>query len=409
MSTSRFDTIPPPKPDPVFELDAKCKADKDPKKINLVIGAYRDDAGRPYVLHCVRAAEKMMLKAKMNKEYLPIDGDRAFCKKAVELLLGADCPPMEHIAAAQAISGTGALRLCAELYARLLPKDTEVYICDPTWVNHQNIFLQTKQFKIKSYRYFDPKTKGVDFDGMMADLEKAPNNSVLLLHICAHNPTGADPTPDQWESIAKLCSAKNFNVLFDSAYQGYASGDLEKDSLAAHIFVRHGLEFGTAQSFSKNMGLYGERVGCASFVCKSKDAAVRVQGVLKNIIRPMYSNPPRHGACIAGMVLTNPELRSLWLAELKLMSGRIIQMRQLLRDELTRLQTPGKWDHIVKQIGMFSYTGLTREQCLRLQKEYHIYLLPSGRVSMAGVTTENAVRFAKAIDQVVRTTGKSKL
>lgn len=401
MLTDRWSKLPTPTPDVVFTLSAKAKAAQSPK-INLVIGAYRDDDGKPMPLKVIRKAERILLDQNLNYEYLPIEGDKEFCTEAVKLLYhGVDKIPMERIAAVQSLSGTGACRLAAEFIARTSGTNTEVYLPDPTWANHRSIFAFSGFREIKSYRYFDGQTKGVNIKGMLEDLTHAPENSAVVLHLCAHNPTGADPTLDEWHLIADVCAKRKLQIIFDSAYQGYASGDLQKDSSAARLFLNRGFEFGVAQSFAKNMGLYNERIGCFSVVCATSTASDKVFGLLQNIIRPMYSNPPAHGARLVKLVLTDKTLRAEWETELKSMADRIMRMRKALRDELVRLKTPGCWDHITQQIGMFSYLGLSKAQSQALQDK-RMFVMLTGRASIAGLTAETAKLLAKGIDDVVR-------
>lgn len=401
--SNRWINLPDPLPDVVFELDARAKAAPEPKA-NVAVGAYRDDFGKPMPLKTVRKAEKILMDLNMDFEYLPIEGDTIFVKEAVSLLFGKadDSPAPETIAAVQSLSGTGACRIAAEFFGHSMPHDsTHVFFSDPTWANHQAIFRESGFSKLHTYRYYNPVTKGVDIVGMLEDLTKAPENSIIVLHMCAHNPTGADPSHEEWNKIADVCHARKHQILFDSAYQGYASGDLVRDSFAARLFARRGFEFAVAQSFAKNMGLYNERVGCFSVVCSNEVAAKKVFGLLKNIIRPMYSNPPAHGARVARLILTTPSLRAEWEAELKQMSGRIMRMRKALHEELVRLKTPGNWDHILKQIGMFSYLGINREQSKALQ-DMRLFVMLTGRASIAGLTQDSAKLLAHGIDKVVR-------
>lgn len=247
------------------------------------------------------------------------------------------------------------------------------------------------------YRYWDVNTRGLDFNGMMEDLRAAPNGSVILLHACAHNPTGVDPTEEQWRHICQVMKQKGHLAFFDSAYQGYASGSLEKDAFAVRLFMNEGLEMVISQSFSKNLGLYGERVGCASVLCKTAEGRKACDTQLRAIIRPMYSNPPKHGCYIAKKVLGTPQKFEAWCGELNVMSGRILDMRAQLRASLERQGAPGTWNHITDQIGMFSYTGLTPAQVEYIEKTHHVYMLSSGRISMAGVSSAKVDYIAAAM------------
>ena len=288
-----------------------------------------------------------------------------------------------------------------DLIAATFEPKPVVYMSNPTWGNHPAI-IGRAGLEARKYRYFDAATRGIDWAGLMEDLGAAPDGSVVLLHACAHNPTGVDPTDEQWAELAKLVAAKGFFAVFDSAYQGYATGDLERDCSAVKIFVEAGLDFMTCQSFSKNLGLYSERIGCLSCVTASPEAAQAVESQMKLIARPSYSNPPSHGARIVTRILGTPELYSRWTAELKQMSQRIMDMRAAVRSGLEKLGTPGTWNHVTDQIGMFSFTGLTADQVAVLQSEHSIYMLPNGRISLAGLTPTNVDRFVKAVDAVVR-------
>ena len=405
--SDRYRDLPVPKEDVVFALNSRAKKDKDQRKVNLVIGAYRDAHGKPMVLRSVRKAEQDLVNQEppLDKEYQDIDGHKGFLKESVKLLLGrflSTPDRLARVAAVQTLSGTGAIRIAGELMRQTLPLTTPVYISDPTWPNHPTIFQECGFTRIIKYRYFDRRTNLCDFDGMYADLADAPKEAIVVFHLCAHNPTGADPSPLQWEELANLCLKKHFNIIFDSAYQGYASGSLQRDAYAARLFAEKGIEFSTAQSYSKNMGLYGERIGCFSVLCGSEKSAQLLTGLLKNIIRPMYSNPPLHGARLAHSIMSDPERRADWESELKSMAERIQYMRKTVYLELLRLKTPGKWDHIVKQIGMFSYLGLSVAQCQRLQSDYHIYLMNTGRVNIAGLTKDTAIYLARCIHAVVQ-------
>jgi aspartate aminotransferase len=335
----------------------------------------------------------------LNKEYLPIEGLPAFTKASFELLY-SDVVPAERVAITQSISGTGGLRVGAEFLAKYFPVKT-ILVSDPSWGNHGKVF-STAGLTVKKYRYYDADTLGLDFAGLKEDLEAAEDGSIVLLHAVAHNPTGIDPTQDQWKEICELCKKKNLFPFFDCAYQGFATGDLDADTFAFRYFAKQGVSFMLAQSYAKNMGLYGERVGTTSIVCETPEIARACWTQLKSIIRGMFSNPPRNGAYIVHKVLTTPDLRATWYKEVSEMAERIKAMRAALKAELLKLSTPGNWDHITNQIGMFSYTGLTKQQVSVMESEFHIYMTPSGRMSMAGVNTGNVAYVAKAMDQVIR-------
>ena len=323
-------------------------------------------------------------------------------------MLGADSPALQEKRATsvQTISGTGAVHLGALFLAKFFKGNRTVYVSNPTWANHHQIFnnvgLPTEQ-----YPYFDKNTKGLDFKGMKAAIEGAPDRSIILLHPCAHNPTGVDPTLDQWKELAAVIRAKNHFTFFDSAYQGFASGNLSRDAAAVRYFIEQGFELLIAQSFAKNFGLYGERAGCFHMVTSPGPEAsaniTRLASQLAILQRSEISNPPLYGARIASTVLNDSALFAEWEANLTTMSGRIITMRKELRSKLEALGTPGTWNHITDQIGMFSFTGLNEKQVLRLREEAHIYMTKNGRISMAGLNSKNIDRFAEAVNKVVST------
>jgi len=317
----------------------------------------------------------------------------------------------ERAISLQTISGTGAVHLGALFLAKFYNPPTSegkvVYLSNPTWANHHQIFSNV-ELPIKTYPYFSAKTKGLDFDGMIKSLEDATEGSIIVLHACAHNPTGVDPTKEQWKEIAALMKRKALFPFFDCAYQGFASGDLNKDAWAVRHFVEQGFELVVAQSYAKNFGLYGERAGCFHFVTgpasDAKETAVRVGSQLAILQRSEISNPPAFGARVASLILNDEKLFAEWEENLREMSGRIISMRTALREKLESMETPGTWKHITDQIGMFSFTGLNEKQVLKMREDAHVYMTKNGRISMAGLNTNNVDYFAKAVDKVVRET-----
>lgn len=314
---------------------------------------------------------------------------------------------LPQVCSLQTISGTGAVHLGALFLAKFLPRadDQAVYFSAPTWANHQQIFSNVR-LPIKTYPYFSRDTRGLDFAGMKAAIEAAPAGSIILLHACAHNPTGVDPTQPQWREIAAAVRARRHFPFFDCAYQGFASGDLERDAWAVRHFVAAGFELCVAQSFAKNFGLYGERAGCFHFVAgpgpDAAASAARIASQLALLQRSEISNPPAYGARVASTVLNDPALFAEWQADLRLMSGRIREMRAALRAALEALATPGDWSHVTEQIGMFSFTGLTEAQVRRMREQAHVYMTNNGRISMAGLNTHNVEYVARAMDKVVR-------
>ncbi|KAF1988990.1 aspartate aminotransferase mitochondrial precursor [Aulographum hederae CBS 113979] len=386
---------------PIAGITEAFKADSHPEKINLGVGAYRDDNGKPYVLPSVKQAEKKIVDAALDKEYAGITGVPAFTKNAAVLAYGPDSSAIkeDRVAITQSISGTGALRIGGAFLERHYPYAKTVYIPTPSWANHNAVFKDAG-LKVEKYRYYNKDTIGLDFDGMVEDIKAMPKNSIILLHACAHNPTGVDPTEQQWNAISDAVKAGEHYPFFDMAYQGFASGDTNKDAYALRHFIKEGHNPCLAQSFAKNMGLYGERVGAFSIVCASAEEKKRVDSQIKIIVRPMYSNPPVHGARIANEVLSNPELNKQWLGEVKGMADRIITMRALLKENLEKLGSKHDWSHITSQIGMFAFTGLKPEQMDVLAKEHSVYATKDGRISVAGITTGNVKRLAESIYKV---------
>ncbi|CAD6579059.1 MAG: aspartate transaminase aat1 [Tremellales sp. Tagirdzhanova-0007] len=402
-AVSAWANVPQGPPDAILGVTENWRADTSSKKINLGVGAYRDGAGKPYVLPSVAKAEKMLFEAKGDKEYLPITGLGSFTKLAAELAYGKDSKPLveKRLATTQSISGTGALRIATAFLARFYPNGNTIYLPSPTWGNHIPV-SKDAGLEVKHYKYFDKKTVGLDFEGMKADIKAAPEGSIILLHACAHNPTGIDPTDAQWKEISDLMKEKKHFSFFDMAYQGFASGDILKDAFAVRYFVEQGHQILLCQSFAKNLGLYGERVGAVSFVCADVEEKARVDSQLKIIIRPLYSNPPIHGARLVSAILGSPELYDEWLVEVKGMADRIISMRDRLYNKLVDLKTPGEWNHIKSQIGMFSFTGLKPEQVDSLAQKAHIYLTRDGRISMAGLNESNVDYFAESVSKAVK-------
>ncbi|XP_070506099.1 aspartate aminotransferase, mitochondrial [Chironomus tepperi] len=390
-------------PDAILGVTEAFKRDTNPKKINLGVGAYRDDNGKPFILPSVQKAEEIMAKKALDKEYAPISGPADFCKLSIELALGDNSEELKAglNSTVQGISGTGSLRVGGAFLSSFFPGNKEVYLPAPSWGNHTPIFKHSG-LNVKSYKYYDPKTCGLDFQGALDDISKMEERSIILLHACAHNPTGVDPTPEQWQELSALIKKKNLFPFFDMAYQGFASGSVDKDAFAVRLFIRDGHQIALAQSYAKNMGLYGERAGAFSLINSSKEEADRTLSQLKILIRPMYSNPPIHGARIVSTILSTPELRSEWLGDVKGMADRIISIRSKLRSTLENLGSKRNWQHITDQIGMFCFTGMNAEQSTRLSNEFSIYLTKDGRISMAGVTTKNVEYLAHGIHEVTK-------
>mmetsp|Transcript_33997 Transcript_33997/g.105211 ORF Transcript_33997/g.105211 Transcript_33997/m.105211 type:complete len:415 (-) Transcript_33997:30-1274(-) len=395
---ARFATLEVPPKDAILGVKEEFLADPAPAadKINLSVGAYRTDEGEPWVLPPIAAARRRLVET-MEHEYLASTGDAGYCAHAARLLYGS---PGDEIATVQSLSGTGSLRLCFEFLKRHYPDET-VYGPSCTWANHWNI-LRDAGMNVEKYAYLDAAGLRLDWPALYADLEQAPDGSIVLLHLCAHNPSGNDPTRDQWKELAALAKRKNFLPLFDSAYLGFASGDVDADAWPFRHFVDEGLAPWACVSFSKNFGLYSERAGAVHATCADAAEAAAVKANLGTLARALYSNPPAFGARLVAEVLGDDDLEKDWRQCLVTMSGRIAEMREALRAALEARVPDRDWSHITSQIGMFSYTGLSAPQVMKLRADYHVYMLESGRLSMAGVTKGNVEPLADAIQAVLK-------
>ncbi|XP_052772467.1 aspartate aminotransferase, cytoplasmic-like [Mya arenaria] len=403
MASSVFQDVEMASPIEVFALIAEYNQDPHQDKVNLSVGAYRGNDGKPWVLPVVRTVEAQMANdPTLNHEYLPVAGLPDFRTAACKMLLGEDDQGIvqNRVCGVQALGGTGALRIAADFLKKQMKYDT-VYVSNPTWGNHKGIFKSVGFSNVKEYRYWNPKNLGLDIDGMLEDLRGAPAGSVVILHAVAHNPTGVDATEAQWKMIADVCAEKKLFPILDCAYQGFTSGDLDKDAWSCRYFSSRGFEFFIAQSFSKNFGLYNERVGNLCVISTTSDAMVKVRSQMEIIVRTTWSNPANHGARIVASVLNNQPLCAEWKQNIKTMADRILLMRDQLHQKLKAIGCPGNWDHIVQQRGMFSYTGLNGQQCEQLKKRFHIYAMKSGRINMCGLTPSNIDYVAKAINSVV--------
>jgi len=408
-SLSAWSNVQSAPADPILGLTQDFLADTDAKKVSLGVGAYRDENGKPYVLPSIAEAEKRVVASLTDHEYAPITGDAKFLASSLEFAYGAGSAPLaeKRVAATQALSGTGCLRVAAQLLERLpsltggdASKKQAIYVPDPTWSNHLNIFRDAG-LEIKTYRYLDAATRTkLDFDAMLEDLSAAESGATILLHACAHNPTGVDPSMDQWKALSAALKATGAQLFFDCAYQGFASGDAERDAGGLRHFVAEGHTLMLAQSYAKNFGLYGERVGALSMVCADAAEARALESQLKAVIRPMYSSPPVHGARVVAEVLGDADLRAKWTAECKAMADRISEMRAALKAKLADAGSTRDWAHITDQIGMFAYTGLTADQVQAMRDEFHVYCTLDGRISVAGLTPSNVDHVAKAIHAV---------
>lgn len=405
---SRFAAVPKGPEDAILGVTLAYNADENPDKINLGVGAYRDDKGLPFVLSAVREAEKRLLAKHLTMEYLPVIGSKPFVSGALKLAYGPDNAYVQNdcAAAIQTLSGTGACRMAGVFLSRFLPSSGAgdkplVLLPNPSWANHKAIFTDAG-CAVETYDYYNPAGKNLDFDNCIKSLSDAPDGAVVLLHACAHNPTGVDPSPEQWKEISAVLKAKGHLPLFDMAYQGFTSGDVDADAASVRQFVDDGHRVILAQSFSKNFGLYGHRVGCLSVLTDSKEEAQAIDSQLKIIARPMYSNPPVAGVRIVEEILSDDFLEQSWRDEMKGMAQRIISVRSSLKDQLKELGSTHNWDHIVNQNGMFCYSGLSKEQVEQLKNDHSVYLTSNGRISMAGVTSGNYEYLANAIHEVTK-------
>jgi aromatic-amino-acid transaminase len=386
--------------DPILGLNEQYAADTNPNKVNLGVGVYYDDNGKLPLLRCVQAAEKTLMEKPTARGYLPIDGIAAYDAAVKSLVFGTDSEPVKigRVATVQGLGGTGGLKIGADFLKKLNPK-AKVLISDPSWENHRALFTQAG-FEVGTYRYYDAAKRGIDFDGMLADLKAAAPGTIIVLHACCHNPTGYDITPGQWDQVIAAVKAGQLTPFLDMAYQGFGAG-LAEDGAVIGKFVAAGLSFFVSTSFSKSFSLYGERVGALSVLCASKEEADRVLSQLKIMIRTNYSNPPTHGGAVVAAVLNNPELRALWEEELGEMRQRIKLMRQKLVDGLKAAGVKQDMSFITQQVGMFSYSGLSKDQMVRLRSEFGVYGTDTGRMCVAALNSKNVDYVCKAIAQVL--------
>lgn len=386
--------------DPIFGLTEAYTADARPTKVNLGVGVYYTDEGKVPLLKAVLEAEKEIVAKESPRAYIPIEGPNSYNSAVQILLFGANSSLIQEgrVITAECLGGTGALRVGGDFVMRL-DIGVPAAISAPSWENHRGIF-ESAGYQVLEYTYFDPKTRGVNFDGMVKSLESFPAKTLVVLHACCHNPTGADLTTEQWEKIIVICQARQLIPFLDIAYQGFAKG-IEEDGTAVRMFADSGMSFFVSSSFSKSFSLYGERVGALSIVTQSKEESARVLSQLKRIIRTNYSNPPTHGAAIVATVLNSPKLRQMWEDELAAMRERIKAMRQGLKEKLAAAGVQQDFSFIEAQRGMFSYSGLTTDQVAQLQEHDGIYALSTGRICVAALNTKNIDRVAQAIARVL--------
>ncbi|MEW6695070.1 MAG: amino acid aminotransferase [Pseudomonadota bacterium] len=386
--------------DPILGLNEQFAADPRPNKVNLGVGVYYDDDGKLPLLKCVQAAEQRLMEKPTPRGYLPIDGIPAYDSAVKALVFGADSAVVREgrVATVQALGGTGGLKIGADFLRKLNP-GAQVLISDPSWENHRALFSNAG-FAVDTYAYYDAAKRGVNLDGMLASLRAAPAGTIVVLHACCHNPTGYDLTPAQWDQVIAVVRERGLVPFLDMAYQGFGHG-IAEDGAVVGKFVAAGLDVFVATSFSKSFSLYGERVGALSVVCANQDEANRVLSQLKIVVRTNYSNPPTHGAAIVAMVLNTPELRALWEQELGEMRTRIKAMRQRLVDGLKAAGVQHDMSFITQQIGMFSYSGLSKEQMQRLRTEFGVYGTDTGRMCVAALNSRNIDYVCRSIAAVL--------
>ena len=397
---SMFSAVEMAPRDPILGLNEQFAADSNPKKVNLGVGVYYDDNGKLPLLACVQKAEQAMMEKPSARGYLPIDGIAAYDSAVQTLVFGAQSPSVlaKRVATVQCLGGTGGLKVGADFLKRLNPQ-AKVLISDPSWENHKALFTQAG-FDVQAYPYYDAQALGVDFPKMLASLASAEPGSIVVLHACCHNPTGYDITPSQWKQVVETVKAKGLTAFLDMAYQGFGHG-IAEDGAVIDLFVQAGLSFFVATSFSKSFSLYGERVGALSVHCETADEAAKVLSQLKIAIRTNYSNPPIHGGSVVAAVLNNPEWRSLWEGELAEMRVRIKEMRQKLVIGLKAAGVQRDMSFITQQIGMFSYSGLSKDQMIRLRNEFGVYGTDTGRMCVAALNSKNIDQVCASIAKVL--------
>ena len=401
MSASIFAAVEMAPRDPILGLNEAFGADTRAEKVNLGVGVYYDDNGKIPLLAAVRTAEKARLEAMPPRGYQPIEGLAAYNSGVQNLLFGkgSELASSGQVVTIEALGGTGALKVGADYLKRLLP-GASIYISDPSWENHRALF-ESAGFQVNTYAYYDAATRGVNFAGMKASLEAAPAGSIIVLHACCHNPTGADLSDAQWDEVVSLCRSRGLVPFLDMAYQGFADG-IDADAVAVRALSKSGLQFFVSSSFSKSFSLYGERVGALSIVTASKEEAGRVLSQVKRVIRTNYSNPPIHGGAVVAAVLNSPELRQMWEDELAGMRERIRAMRTSLVEQLKAEGVAQDFSFVIAQRGMFSYTGLSVAQVEKLKSDFGIYAVSTGRICLAALNTRNISYVAKAIAQVLK-------
>ena len=386
--------------DPILGITEAFNADSNPNKVNLGVGVYCNDAGKVPVLESVRRAEQQLAQTPLPRNYLPIDGFAGYNRAVQNLLFGADNAAVRdgRIVTVQTLGGTGGLKIGADFLRHLNPQ-SQIWISDPSWENHRALF-EYAGFTVNSYPYYDAPSHGINFDGMMDTLNKLPAGAICILHACCHNPTGVDLSAEQWKQVIAVVNARGLVPFLDIAYQGFAEG-LDSDAAVVRHFSETCPLVFVSSSFSKSLSLYGERVGALSIVTGNSDEAARVLSQIKRVIRTNYSNPPTHGGQTAAMVLTTPELRTMWESELGQMRDRIKTMRHQLVEKIRGIRADFDFSFVIRQRGMFSYSGLSKDQVQKLRSEYSVYAIDSGRICVAALNSHNIDYSARAIASVL--------
>lgn len=389
-----FDDLQMQPDDPIFGIVPIYRADPRSEKINLSVGAYQNESGVTTVLNTVKKAEKLIEERPKSKSYLPISGNPEYCTEAESLIFGQEHPAIaeRRVNTAQTIGASGALRLGAEFLKNIGVE--KVAISDPSWANHRAL-MTSGGLNVSSYTYYDANSKSLDFEGMLQSIQQLPENSAILMHACCHNPTGLDPSPEQWHELSAVIKERQLIPFFDCAYQGFKTS-IDEDAYPIRLFAQEGHRLLAAYSFSKNMGLYGERAGVLSCVSSHADSAAIIQSYFKRLIRACYSSPPIHSAAIAHTILSDPALNAEWIEEVSTMRLRIHKMRNLLISKMCALPNGDSYEFLKDQCGMFGYTGLTSDQVQRIRDEYAIYMPGSGRINVAGLNEDNIDHFINA-------------
>jgi aromatic-amino-acid transaminase len=400
MSKSPLTSVEMAPRDPILGLTELYKSDPNSSKVNLGVGVYYDDNGNVPLLECVSRAEQLLVKSAKPRAYLPIDGLPAYTEAIQRLVFGADSTAVaEHrVVTLQTLGGTGALKVGADFLKRISP-DAQVWISDPSWENHRGLF-ENAGFVVNSYPYYEAGTHGLDFKAMSDALRELPAGSIVLLHACCHNPTGVDLSDEQWEDVAAIVKQRDLVPFLDIAYQGFGDG-IEPDAHAVRLFAETMVPVFVANSFSKSFSLYGERVGGLSVITQDSDEAARILSQLKRTVRTNYSNPPTHGGQIVTTILKDEQLSALWASELAGMRDRIRDMRQSLATSIGQRLPGADFTFVTRQRGMFSYSGLSKEQVRRLREEFSVYVIDNGRICVAALNTNNIDYVADAVAEVI--------